>query len=469
MEEIAARTRERVAEAKRLCPDPREALSGREILRRRDQVGGVNTFGAFPFEAALKKKGLSFICEVKKASPSKGLIAQDFPYVDIARDYENAGADAISCLTEPFWFQGKNQYLTEIRRAVDIPLLRKDFTVDEYMIREAQAIGAQAILLICAILDPVELKDYRQMADDLGLSAVVEAHGEEEIAMAVRAGARIIGVNNRNLKDFTVDIENAGRLRDLVPEGTLFISESGVKSRADIVAAEEMQADAVLVGETMMRSKDKAKTLMDLSGRPPKVKICGLMTREDVEIVNRLGADYAGFVFANTRHKILHQRAAELKRLLNPDIPAVGVFVDAPKEEVIGLLNEGTIDLAQLHGNETNEEIKQIRRATGKKVIKAVLVRSGEDLKLTYPAADYLLYDAGKGDGKRFDWNLLKRTSGQPFFLAGGLNADNVREGIKTFHPYAVDVSSSVEDEDCSKNEEACQSFIEAVRKPGAK
>ncbi len=215
----------------------------------------------FAFEKALKAPGISFICEVKKASPSKGLIAPYFPYTEIAQDYDNAGASCISCLTEPHWFRGSSKYLTEIRRVTDIPILRKDFTVDEYMIREAKAIGADAVLLICAILDSVQLRDFRQLADSLGLSAIFEAHNADEIRMAADAGARIIGINNRNLKDFTVDIRHAGELRELVPDGTIFISESGVKGRDDIKNAEAMRADAVLVGETLMRARNKGRRL----------------------------------------------------------------------------------------------------------------------------------------------------------------------------------------------------------------
>lgn len=477
LEEIAEKTKERVARAKLICPDPSKVLDGRTVLRRRDIPGGVSTFGPFPFEAALKKKGLSFICEVKKASPSKGLIAPYFPYAEIAREYDNAGADAISCLTEPFWFQGKNEYLTEIRECTDIPILRKDFTVDEYMIYEAKAIGAQAVLLICAILDPVQLRDYMQLCDELGLSAVVEAHDAREIQMAADAKARIIGVNNRNLKNFTVDVRNAGKLRDLVPEGTLFISESGVKTRKDTLEAEKMHADAVLVGETMMRSDHKAQTLMELSGRPPKVKICGMMREEDIEIVNRIHADYAGFVFANTRHKVSDETVRRLKEKLNPGTQAVGVFVNEPEEHIISLLKDGTLDMAQLHGAEDDAEIRRIQEATGKKVIKAILLKPSSDAgnqeeeqnilkeaEKKYPSADYFLFDAGRGDGRTFRWNLLRNYAGRPFFLAGGLNPDNVGQGIKEAKPFAVDVSSGVEKEDLSKNAELCIRFAENAR-----
>ncbi len=222
--------------------------------------------GDFPFERALRKPGISFICECKKASPSKGLIAPDFPYLQIAREYEVAGADCISVLTEPKWFLGSDAYLKEIAEAVQIPCLRKDFTVDEYMIYEAKALGASAVLLICAILSGAQMKEYMAVCETLGLSALVEAHDEAEVEKALSAGARVIGVNNRNLKDFTVDTENSRRLRSMIPEGVLFVSESGVGGPGDVERLVQIGADAVLVGEALMRASDKREMLSKLRG-----------------------------------------------------------------------------------------------------------------------------------------------------------------------------------------------------------
>lgn len=222
--------------------------------------------GDFRFEEALKKDGLSFICEVKKASPSKGVIANDFDYLQIAKDYEEAGADCISVLTEPKWFLGSDTYLQEITKEVSVPVIRKDFIVDEYMIYEAKVLGASAILLICSILTEEQIKDYLSVCDDLGLSALVEAHNKAEVEMAIRSGARMIGVNNRNLKDFSVDTNNSASLRTFIPSNILFVSESGVSTRADVEAIEKMNADAVLVGEALMKANDKTTKLKDLKG-----------------------------------------------------------------------------------------------------------------------------------------------------------------------------------------------------------
>lgn len=222
--------------------------------------------GDFAFEKALRKPGISFICECKKASPSKGLIAPDFPYLQIAKEYEDAGADAISVLTEPKWFLGSDAYLKEIATAVSVPCLRKDFTVDKYMIYEAKLLGASAVLLICSILSEAQIREYLAVCETLGLSALVETHDEEEVDMALAAGARVIGVNNRNLKDFTVDTENSRRLRERIPRDVLFVSESGVSGPEDVKRLAQIGADAVLVGEALMRASDKKQMLFELRG-----------------------------------------------------------------------------------------------------------------------------------------------------------------------------------------------------------
>lgn len=253
--EIAAKTRERVEERKKEMP-----LEGIKA-----EAEGMAADTGFPFEQALAQKGMSFICEVKKASPSKGLIALDFPYLQIAEEYERAGAAAISCLTEPYYFQGSDRYLKEITEQVGIPVLRKDFTVDPYMIYEAKVLGASAVLLICAILTDDELKEYVELAHRLGLSALIEAHTAEEVERALKAGGRIIGVNNRDLKTFQVDVTASLRLRKLVPKDFLYVSESGIKSAADIQALYENGTDAVLIGETLMRAEDKRQMLNELA------------------------------------------------------------------------------------------------------------------------------------------------------------------------------------------------------------
>lgn len=256
LETIAQANRERYAEIEKQIP----------LEEIKSKALSMNITDEFPFEKALAKNGISYICEVKKASPSKGIIAEDFPYVQIAKDYENAGASAISVLTEPQWFKGENKYLQEISQNVKIPLLRKDFTVCEYQIYEAKVIGASAVLLICALLDTETIRKWIKICDSLGLSALVEAHTEEEVKSALNAGARVIGVNNRNLKDFTVDLTTCTSLRKLVPKEILFVGESGIKTAEDVQELREAGVNGLLIGETLMRNVDKKKALEELNG-----------------------------------------------------------------------------------------------------------------------------------------------------------------------------------------------------------
>lgn len=254
LDTLAECTRERIAYQKSQTP----------LAEVRARAEDMDPNTGFPFRAAIAKPGMSFICECKKASPSKGLIAPDFPYLQIAKDYEEAGASAISCLTEPEYFKGSDQYLQEISAAVNIPVLRKDFTIDEYMIYQAKIFGASAVLLICAILSDSQMSEYRGLAESLGLDALVEAHDEEEVARADSIGARIIGVNNRDLKTFNVDINNSVHLRETIPADKLYVSESGIRNADDVGVLYRNGTNAVLIGETLMRAKDKEAMLDEL-------------------------------------------------------------------------------------------------------------------------------------------------------------------------------------------------------------
>lgn len=253
LEQLAAHAKQRVA----------EKMKNKSLEEIKKEACNMPR-GDFEFEKALRKNDIAFICECKKASPSKGVIAESFDYLQIAKDYEKAGADCISVLTEPKWFLGSDDYLKEIANTINIPCIRKDFTVDEYMIYEAKLLGAKAILLICAILNQSQIKHYIDICDELGISALVEAHDEIEIEMAVKAGARIIGVNNRNLKDFSVDTANSKRLRQMIPGDIIFVSESGISSNEDIKELRDAKVDAVLIGETLMKADDKTAKLKEL-------------------------------------------------------------------------------------------------------------------------------------------------------------------------------------------------------------
>ena len=254
LNEIVEKTKERIENEKKII--------SLEDLKKEVSLMDINR--DFPFKKALSEEGISIIAEVKKASPSKGVICEDFDYLSIAQDYENAGVSAISVLTEPYFFKGSDEYLSEIVEAVSIPVLRKDFVVDEYMIYQAKAFGASAVLLIVSILDTVQLKKYLDLAHDLGLSAIVEAHDGNEIRRALTVGAEIIGVNNRDLKDFSVNIENSISLRRCVSRDVIFISESGIKTKEDVTRLKENDVDAVLIGETLMKSDDKSAVISEL-------------------------------------------------------------------------------------------------------------------------------------------------------------------------------------------------------------
>lgn len=253
LDDIAAATSKRVSKAK-------ESIPLKVMQRRAYEI----TRGDFRFEKALKEEGISFICEVKKASPSKGMISENFPYIEIARDYEEVGADAISVLTEPDYFLGNDRYLSEIKQNVNIPLLRKDFIIDNYQLYEAKVLGADAVLLICALIDIETIKKYLEICESLGLCALVEVHTAKELESAVTAGAKIIGINNRNLKTFEVNLKTFTSLRPLVPKGVLVVAESGIKTTEDIAVIRDAGVDAVLIGETLMRSEDKKMTLKNL-------------------------------------------------------------------------------------------------------------------------------------------------------------------------------------------------------------
>jgi indole-3-glycerol phosphate synthase len=257
LDKIAAKTKKRVKIDK-------ARLSLAQI---KELAQAMPNKGNYPFRKALSSPTLSYICEIKRASPSLGLISEDFDYLQIAKDYQAAGAAAISCLTEPYYFQGNDSYLQQIAQVVDIPVLRKDFIIDCYMIYQAKVIGASAILLICAILDEKTLTEYIALADSLGLDSLVEAHDEIEIKMAINAGAKIIGINNRNLQTFTIDMNTSILLRNMVPESILFVSESGIRNSYDIELLEANGTDAVLIGETLMREADKKAALAKLGGK----------------------------------------------------------------------------------------------------------------------------------------------------------------------------------------------------------
>ena len=441
----------------------------------------------FPFEAALRQQDFNFICEVKKASPSKGIIAEHFPYLEIAKEYEVAGAAAISVLTEPDFFKGDKTYLQEIASTVKIPVLRKDFIIDEYQIYQAKVWGASAILLICACLDVPTLTKFRELADSLGLSSLVEAHDEHEVQMAIDCGARIIGVNNRNLKDFTVDVQNSVRLRNLVQDDVIFVSESGLETPEDIQVLRDNNIGVALMGETFMRSPNKIEKLAYLYGPTyytPKVKMCGISKVETIPAVVEAKPDYMGLVFASSKRQVTVDQAKTLveelhkqytKRYNNgaeqsndDEIKTVGVFVNETLENLVSIAKEANLDAVQLHGDEDEAFIQSLKGRTNVEVWKAVQIRSAADAEAWIDSsADMLLFDAYHkdergGTGEVFDWSCLDEFE-RPFMLAGGIDSTNVARAIRTVRPYGIDISSGIET-DGVKDDEKIKAFTNIVR-----
>ena len=444
----------------------------------------------FPFEAALRQQDFNFICEVKKASPSKGIIAEHFPYLDIAKEYEVAGAAAISVLTEPDFFKGDKKYLQEIASTVKIPVLRKDFIIDEYQIYQAKVWGASAILLICACLDVPTLTKFRELADSLGLSSLVEAHDEKEVQMAIDCGARIIGVNNRNLKDFTVDVQNSVRLRNLVQDDVIFVSESGLETPEDIQVLRDNNIGVALMGETFMRSPNKVEKLAYLYGPTyytPKVKMCGISKVETIPAVVEAKPDYMGLVFAPSKRQVTVEQAKILIEELhrgyakkygsdtehdkNDTIKTVGVFVNETVDNLVTIANEANLDAVQLHGDEDETFIQSLKERTNVEVWKAVQIRSAADVeKWIDSSADMLLFDAYHkdergGTGEVFDWSSLD-TFERPFMLAGGIDSTNVARAIRTVRPYGIDISSGIETNGV-KDDEKITAFTKIVKSIG--
>ena len=447
----------------------------------------------FPFEAALRQQDFNFICEVKKASPSKGIIAEHFPYLDIAKEYEVAGAAAISVLTEPDFFKGDKKYLQEIANTVKIPVLRKDFIIDEYQIYQAKVWGASAILLICACLDVPTLTKFRELADSLGLSSLVEAHDEHEVQMAIDCGARIIGVNNRNLKDFTVDVQNSVRLRNLVEDDVIFVSESGLETPEDIQVLRDNNIGVALMGETFMRSPNKIEKLAYLYGSTyytPKVKMCGISKVETIPAVVDAKPDYMGLVFAPSKRQVTVDQAKTLVEELHKQyanrynrdaeqysnqtlihqefIKTVGIFVNETLDNLVTIATEVNLDAVQLHGDEDEAFIQSLKERTNVEVWKAVQIRSAADAEVWIDSsADMLLFDAyhkGErgGTGEVFDWSCLDEFE-RPFMLAGGIDSTNVARAIRTVRPYGIDISSGIETEGV-KDDEKIKAFTNIVR-----
>ncbi len=417
-----------------------------------EKIGNVNK--EYKLYDLCNKKDFIFFTECKKASPSKGLISKDYPYLDIAKSYEKAGTDVISCLTEPDYFLGRDEHFVKIRKNVKALMLRKDFIFSKYQIYESKLLGADVILLICAILNDFELKELLDLCHELGMCALVETHDEEEIKRAISVGAKVIGVNNRNLKDFKVDFLNALNLRKKYPD-IYMISESGVKSASDIKILHDAGLNGALIGEALMKSENPYLELLKYrkAAIAPKIKFCGIRRKEDIDYVNYLKPDFIGFVFAEkSKRRLTLNQAERLKKGLSEDIITIGVFKNQPIELIVEAAKRGIIDIIQLHGDEDDEYIKKIKEQIDNEII---------SVYRTSKYAEYVMYDS-KEPGKGIRTTYYNRCKKKPVFLAGGINIDNI-DDIILLNPYAIDISTGIET-DGFKDYEKMEQIIKKVR-----
>jgi indole-3-glycerol phosphate synthase / phosphoribosylanthranilate isomerase len=420
------------------------------------------------------------IAEVKRASPSKGMLAPDLDPVKTARLYEANGAAAISVLTEPHFFLGSPEYLTDIKEAVSVPVLRKDFIIDEYQVYEARSWGADAILLICALLDDSQLRHLLDVAHMQGMHCLVEVHSREEALRAVETGAMIIGVNSRDLVTFEMHSHMLRELRQLIPADRVIVAESGIHSAADTRRLARYDVQGILVGESLVVSADipgQIRQLLHGANASTQVKICGLRNARSIDTAVEAGADMLGFIFYEPSHRYITPRdvpslLAASERFAHPPAKTstpdlVGVFVNEDVEFINNAIEEAGIQFVQLHGHETPEFCQRIRRP----VIKALSLSNTTDLERlqVYRHVTWrLLLDTPTtqwgGTGNTHDWDLARLAAQEmPIILAGGLTPDNVSAAIEQVHPWGVDVSSGVETEK-QKNLDKIRSFLQAVR-----
>ncbi|HEX3269505.1 MAG TPA: indole-3-glycerol phosphate synthase TrpC [Ktedonobacterales bacterium] len=432
-----------------------------------------------PFTDALRPVAggsARLIAEIKRASPSKGLIAASFDPVAQAQAYERGGASAISVLTEPNFFHGSLEHLRAVRDTVALQVLRKDFIFDPYQVYQARAAGADALLLIVALLDDATLRELLALTRELGMEALVEAHDANEVQRAVTAGATVIGVNSRDLRTFAVNTAIVQTLRPLVPYNRVFVAESGIQNQLEATRARAWGADAILVGEALMRAGDPAALARDLAtagggataafferSDQPFVKICGLATEEQARVVTRLGADAFGLVFAPmapVHRRITVEQARRLVLASHEEAGrhttpvAVGVFVNEAPNIIAECATHAGLDVAQLSGDETPDDCAHVAALTGLPVLKALRLRSERDLAQLDEyalAGATLLLDTPKdgaygGTGETGNWTLAREAARRwPVILSGGLTPENVADAIEAAHPRGVDVSSGVE------------------------
>ena len=445
LEKIVAQTKNDLAERKR-------ELSLEEVRR----LAAAQPAPRDLYAALYAGSNIKLVAEVKRASPSKGLLAPHLDPVEVARTYESHGAAAISVLTEPHFFLGSPAYLTAIKRAVHVPVLRKDFIFDEYQVYEARAWGADAVLLICAILDDIQLRHLLDIARSLHMHCLVEVHSAEEARRAVAAGAHIIGVNSRDLVTFKMNPHLIRELRPLIPPDRLVVAESGIHTQADARRLARYDVQAMLVGESLVVSRDipaQMRSLLQGANESTQVKICGIRFPEHAQVAIDAGADMLGLIFYEPSHRYIHPQSArtlvESIQHEHTTADVVGVFVNCEADFINDIAQQVGLQFVQLHGDETPEFCQRIKRP----VIKALRLNSLADIsraRAYHEASWRILLDTPTahwgGTGETHDWTLARSVAQiMPILLAGGLTPENVAEAIHQVEPWGVDVSSGVE------------------------
>lgn len=422
--------------------------------------------------AAAVSGGGKLIAEVKHKSPSNPDFRMDVAPGRLAAVYKRHGASALSIVTDEANFGTSLADIDSLHEAVDLPVIAKDFIIDPVQIRAAWAAGTDAVLLIARMLDRTLMERLMEVTTSLGLSALVECHDEADIEMAVAVGARLIGVNNRNLATLTTDLQHGGQLLPLIPTGVTRVSESGLNFRSDIETMADLGADAFLVGHALLLSGDPGRKVGELTGRLPedgtRVKVCGITNVEDA--VAASGADVLGVIFAESPRKVDAGRALGIRRAV-PDVRLCGVFMDQDEDEVCAMALEVELDLIQLHGSESPEYCREVGVRTGLPIIKALRPNElSTEFLNAYESVAYFLVDLPKGPpGGPGPEAAVKaaetiRQAGREVFLAGSLNPENVGPAIAAAQPFAVDVSSGVEKSPGIKDPDLVEAFIKEAR-----
>ena len=465
LDNIFAYKRSELAEQKR-------AQSLPDVQAEAERAAPPRDFGAALRESPSRP---ALIAEVKRASPSRGLLVKDFDPLRLARTYQQNGAAAISVLTDEHFFQGHLDYLKAIRAEVDLPLLRKEFVFDPYQVYEARAAGADAVLLIAAMLSNEELHALHRLARELGMTALVEVHDEPELRRALALQPRLIGVNNRDLRTFQVDIETTARLRRFVPPDVTLVAESGIHTPADVDRLAQIGADAILVGESLVVAEDTGVKVRELTRPYMRVKVCGITTRQDALAAVDAGADMLGFNFyPQSKRYILPEKCVRIVSYLaqyTTRVQLVGVFVNATRAEIAAIADDCHLDLVQLSGDESSEFLHTLGPQAFKGIRPASLEEAQTDAaRFARSASPVLLVDAYRpgeygGTGHTGDWELARMLATQyPILLAGGLNPDNVAAAVAQVRPWGVDVASGVESSPGKKDAAKMAAFVRAAR-----